>query len=443
MKTILLVSGSLRSFRENLQSLPNWDIAVYVSRGDEDTYLHKDNYAYLFEDPRIKYLMFETLPEIPSCYVEERQRNVYKQWYKCYRLFQCVPDTYDWYVRMRPDVRLMSPIDIPHESTNMIYIPHGNDRLGINDQLAYGSYAQMSHYMCLWKSMFIDPTRTSEETLKHHLRDIPIQRVSLQYRLMLSNIKVIAITGDSGSGKSTFCRLVRPFFLFDKVMEFETDRYHKWERGHERWNTMSHLNPAANYLEKLEEDTFNLKLGNTIVSVEYDHKTGTFTPPQTLEPKENIMLCGLHTLYSKQLRTLSDLKLYIDTSDELKIQWKLKRDMEERGHSQDKILTSIESRRPDYEMYVSPQKEHADIVIQLSSTNLILRYQTGLSYEWVREFPCDIDGSMIVFSDPNVDARLAIRRFIVALDLPPVDAAEEKLGFNGILQLMFIRALYG
>jgi uridine kinase len=334
----------------------------------------------------------------------------------------------------------MSPIEIPSEPTNMIHIPHGNDRLGINDQLAYGSYAQMSHYMSLWKSMCIDPMRTSEELLKDHLCDIPIQRFPLAYRLVLSNIKVIAIAGDSGSGKTTFCRLIRPFFLFDKVMEFETDRYHKWERGHECWKTMSHLNPNANYLEKLEEDTFNLKLGNAIVSVDYDHKTGTFTPPQTLEPKEHIILCGLHTLYSKQLRTLSDLKLYIDTSDELKLQWKLKRDMEERGHSQEKILMSIETRRPEYELYVSPQKEYADIVIRLSSTELALCYQTGLSYEWVREFPCTIDGSTIVFTNPNVDARLSIRRFILALDLPPV---EEELGFNGILQLMFIRALYG
>jgi uridine kinase len=443
MKQIILVSGSLRSFKENLQYWPPYDIAVYVSRDDNDTYLNKETYQFLFEDSRIKYIFIERSPEIPSIYKEEREQNVYKQWYKCYRLFQCIPSTYDWYIRIRPDVRLTNSfelqtiLDKPQDS---IYIPSGNDRLGINDQIACGSYQTMHHYMNLWKTILNYPNLTSEEMLQKHLEGIPIQRFKLQYTLVLSSAKVIAIAGDSGSGKSTFIELIRPFFLFDKVLEFETDRYHKWERGNERWKHISHLNPEANYLEKLEEDTFNLKLGNVVVSVDYDHTTGKFTHPKTVEPKENIILCGLHTFYSKQLRNLSDLKIYIDTSEELKTKWKIQRDVHQRGHSKENVLSAIQFRKSDYETYVSPQKEHADIIVQLDSNSLVLQYQTNLSYQWVHEFTCQVQKNTITFSDPSIDVRNAIHRFIVAIDLPSV---EGKIGFNGVLQLMFLRALYG
>jgi len=441
MKELILVSGSLRSFHENLEYLPNCDIAVYVSRGEDDTYLNKTNYQYLFEDSRIKYIIFETPPDVPSSYKEERERNIYKQWYKCYRLFQCVPSTYDWYIRIRPDIRLKTILELDSidKTQDCIYIPRGNDRLGINDQIACGSYTHMSHYMNVWKTMIDYDGRTSEELLRDHLRNVSVQRFQLHYTLVLSKAKVIAIAGDSGSGKTTFCQLIRPFFLFDKVLEFETDRYHKWERGHEHWKHMSHLNPDANYLEKLEEDTFKLKLGNSVISVDYDHSTGKFTAPQTVEPKENVLLCGLHTMYSKNLRDLLDLKIYIDTSDELKTQWKLQRDVHERGYNKEVVLSNIQSRRSDYEAYISPQKSHADIVVELSPNTLVLRYQTNLSFQWAREFPCEIRDNIVIFSNPDIDVRCAINRFIVSLELPHV---EGKIGFNGILQLMFLRALY-
>ena len=441
MKQLLLVSGSLRSFHENLQYLPTCDIAVYVSLGEDDTYLNKFNYQYLFEDERIKYIIFECSPEIPPTYKGEREQNAYKQWYKCYRLFQCVPSTYDWYIRIRPDIRLKNELELQSvdKTRNCVYIPKGNDRLGMNDQVACGSYTNMAHYMSLWKTMTAYDGRSSEERLKEHLQSIVVERFRLEYTLVLSTAKVIAIAGDSGSGKTTFCELIRPFFLFDKVLEFETDRYHKWERGHEHWKHMSHLNPDANYLEKLEEDTFNLKLGNSVVSVDYDHSTGKFTAPKTIEPKENILLCGLHTMYSKNLRNLSDIKIYIDTSDDLKTKWKVQRDVYERGHTEQSVLASIEARKVDYESYISPQKYYADIVVQLTPSQLILTYKTNLSYQWAREFECEIRDKSVIFSDPTIDVRGAVNRFITSLELPYV---ETKVGFNGILQLMFLRALY-
>ena len=72
-------------------------------------------------------------------YKDERQRNIYKQWYKLNRLWQSVPKTYKTYVRFRPDICLLDRFDFGLDVSTLT-IPIGNDRDGINDQFALGPY---------------------------------------------------------------------------------------------------------------------------------------------------------------------------------------------------------------------------------------------------------------------------------------------------------------
>ena len=354
--------------------------------------------------------------------------NTLRQWYTLRRLWQAVPKTYDRYIRMRPDILLTNPeyLRIAVNTSVFLSIPEGNDRDGINDQLAIGTKEGMNLYT---NTVAEHTSRTSESILAEALRGIPIARVSVPYKLILSCAKVIAIAGDSGSGKSTLCNLIRPLFLFDKVLEYETDRYHKWERGDAHWNTTSHLHPDANHLEKLENDTFNLKVGNTVFAVDYDHTTGTFTPPTAIQSRENILLCGLHTLYTKQLRNLSDLKIYLDTAEDLKLEWKIQRDTHQRNQTPEEVRRKVESRQADYTTHVAPQREHADIIITRDAMRL--RIQAPGHREWVP--------GTGYWESPDVDVRHEIYDFLTSLHLPMVEARD---GFDGVIQLTVLRALY-
>ncbi len=436
MSLLILVSGSLRSFRENIRTFGNHDIAVYVSKNDQDTYLNEDDIRFLLDEPRIKTLIIEPAPSVPEIYREPRQQNIYKQWYKLQRLWNCVPKVYDLYARIRPDVCVESDIASMIHKISRLTIPVGNDRDGINDQFAIGNFDEMNHYCNMVNALPSYPNTTSEYALLHHLKPLSINRISFPYKLILSTAKVIAIAGDSGSGKSRLCSLLRPLFLFDKVLEYETDRYHKWERGHERWNSVTHLHPDANYLEKLEDDTFRLKIGDTILAVDYDHSTGKFTRPQQIESKENILLCGLHTLYSKQLRNLSDLKIYVDTSDELKTEWKIRRDTTERGQTPEAVHAKILSRKSDYESHIQPQRMYADLVIRFHGTSLTLESKHR---EWFAGLPGEHTPCSITFHDSNVDIRKQIYEFLWSMDLPHIEALP---GYDGILQFTILRALY-
>jgi len=193
---------------------------------------------------------------------------------------------------------------------------------------------------------------------------ITYESLDIQYKLILSKCNIIAISGDSGSGKTTLMKHLKGLFSESNVINLETDRYHKWERGNENYQTITHLHPDANHLELMSNDVYNLKIGNDIYQVDYDHSTGKFTNKQLIEPKDNIILCGLHTLYNQKMNDIIDIKVFMDTERELIKKWKIERDVNERGHSIERVIQQIESRNTDYYKYIDSQKENADVVIR-------------------------------------------------------------------------------
>ena len=76
-------------------------------------------------------------------------------------------------------------------------------------------------------------------------------------------------------------------------------------------------------------------------------------------------------MYDKRVRGLLDFSVYLDISPEIKVAWKVQRDMAERGHTYEDVLRSIEARRPDFEAYIDIQKKYADVVIEVLPTDLL------------------------------------------------------------------------
>lgn len=87
------------------------------------------------------------------------------------------------------------------------------------------------------------------------------------------------------------------------------------------------------------------------------------------------MIEGLHPFYDERVRELLDFSIYLDVSDEVKFAWKMQRDMAERGHSMETIKASIEARKPDFTAYIDPQKQHADMVVEVG--DFIFQFHAG------------------------------------------------------------------
>jgi len=174
---------------------------------------------------------------------------------------------------------------------------------------------------------------------------------------------VIGIAGSSGAGKTTTLSDIKKL-IGGRVLHLEGDADHRWERGDSNWESLTHLNPKGNYLHRQYEDIVSLKYGKTVSRSDYDHSTGKFENSKKIKAGDYIALSGLHAFYLPKTRKIVDLKVFIDTQDDLRKHWKLARDEQERGHAKHKILKEMEKREEDAKKYIYPQKEFADMVVR-------------------------------------------------------------------------------
>lgn len=81
---------------------------------------------------------------------------------------------------------------------------------------------------------------------------------------------------------------------------------------------------------------------------------------------------GILILEDKRLRDLMDIKIYVDTADDLRIIRRIERDMKERGRSLDSIIDQYLSVvREMHEQFIEPSKKHADVIIPEGGHNKV------------------------------------------------------------------------
>lgn len=186
-----------------------------------------------------------------------------------------------------------------------------------------------------------------------------------------NRVVVIGVAGDSGCGKSTFLGRLKDLFGEEFMTVICLDDYHSLDRKQRKATGITALDPRANNFDLMYEQIKALKEGKSVMKPIYNHETGLIDPPELIEPNKVIVIEGLHPIYDERVRKLLDFSIYLDLSNEVKIAWKIQRDMAERGHTLSDVVQAIESRRPDFEAYIDPQKAHADIIIQILPTNLL------------------------------------------------------------------------
>jgi phosphoribulokinase len=98
----------------------------------------------------------------------------------------------------------------------------------------------------------------------------------------------------------------------------------------------------------------------------YDHTTGTFGTPELVFPRPVVLAHGLFTLYSPQFSHFFDLGIYLDPQPELRLNWKIMRDINSRGYTISQVLQQLEDRQADAATYIEPQKVNAGLVIRFS-----------------------------------------------------------------------------
>ena len=179
----------------------------------------------------------------------------------------------------------------------------------------------------------------------------------------------VCVAGSSGVGKTTFAKLLHIVLPTDDTLLLCGDDCHKWPRNHPEWNVYTHFHPFANNIEQNHAQLEQLLSGKQILRQHYNHETGLFDLPVSIQPKTNIIYEGLHSLFHKPTFDLADLKIYVDTDENLKNEWKLKRDVAKRGYSPEQVQSAIARRKKDEQSFIQPQKKNADVVVKFFRQN--------------------------------------------------------------------------
>ncbi len=209
---------------------------------------------------------------------------------------------------------------------------------------------------------------------------------------------LIGIGGDSGVGKSTLTGLLTKLFGEDNITIIRGDDMHRWERGHDNWDEFTHLSPKANHLH---EDIRHLKLlrsGKNIDRRMYDHDTGKFTEPSKVYPSKIVVFEGLHPFYISAKRSLFDLKVFVEPQEDLRLYWKMRRDVDKRGYTKEKVLTQLKLREKDSEKYIRSQAPFSDIKINYYSLDAIAEQPSKEDFKLALkiEFETNIDINKLI-----------------------------------------------
>lgn len=172
------------------------------------------------------------------------------------------------------------------------------------------------------------------------------------------------LSGDSGAGKSVLTKIIQDLYGEGNSSVLEGDNYHKWERGDKNWSQFTHLNPEANQLFHLTDHIRSITLGRPISHALYNHESGKFSTPVEVKPSKTLIVQGLHTFYFKSTRKMFDLKIFLDPDPNLRIAWKIHRDIKLRGSKAESVLTQLEKRASDSQRYINPQIQYADLVLE-------------------------------------------------------------------------------
>ena len=177
--------------------------------------------------------------------------------------------------------------------------------------------------------------------------------------------QIIGIAGASGSGKTTLAaELAREL---DGVY-FPIDNYYR-DLSHMPFSERIRQNfddPALIESSLLASQVEALARGEVIRRPLYDFSTHTRVPDQieSIRAGAFVLVEGLFALYYPELIPLYQLRVYIDTPDEICFERRLKRDTVERGRTPESVRKQYEATvRPSSIAYVRPSAAHAHLVL--------------------------------------------------------------------------------
>ncbi len=191
---------------------------------------------------------------------------------------------------------------------------------------------------------------------------------------------IIGIAGGTGSGKTTLAKKILSSLAPNAIL-IEQDCYYK-DLSHLPFKERHQTNfdhPNSIDFDRLIQDLISLKNGQSIQKPIYSFKTHSREANSTLVCPANVIIIeGILIFTEERMRDLFDLKIYVETDNDVRILRRIERDIQERGRDfsdvKDQYLMTV---KPMHNQFVEPTRQFADVIIPGESdtstvVNLIL-----------------------------------------------------------------------
>jgi len=192
---------------------------------------------------------------------------------------------------------------------------------------------------------------------------------------MNDSIMIIGIAGPSASGKSLLAHTIVDELGSEQVAIISEDAYYK-DLKHLSVEERAKVNfdhPNSLEHELLSKHLKQLREGLPINVPTYDftqHERKKET--RHITKRRIIILEGILLFVDKALREIMDIRIFMDTSLDICLLRRIKRDLIERQRSIESILTQYRNTvRPMCLQFIEPSKRYADVIVPRGGANRI------------------------------------------------------------------------
>lgn len=186
---------------------------------------------------------------------------------------------------------------------------------------------------------------------------------------------IIGICGGTGSGKTTVARSILEAVSTRDVVFIQQDSYYRNLKDlpldYRQLANFDHPDALDNDL--LVNHIRKLKAGEAVDLPIYDFRTHTRMIETTaIEPQPIVIVEGILIFADPRLLEQLDIKVFVDTPDDIRFIRRLHRDLAERGRTVESVIEQyLATVRPMHMQFVEPSKRHADVIIPEGGHNLV------------------------------------------------------------------------
>ena len=183
----------------------------------------------------------------------------------------------------------------------------------------------------------------------------------------------IGVAGGSGAGKSTVAKVILDRVGADNITYVPHDAYYHdlSDLPHEQRQLINFDHPDSLDTELFIEHIKQLQRGESIHMPVYDFARHTRTQDELIvHPQRIILVEGILIFAEERLRELFDVRIFVDTPDDVRLIRRLRRDISERGRTLESVLDQwMLTVRPMFLRFVEPSKRYAHVIIPEGGLN--------------------------------------------------------------------------